>query len=142
MDAPRTPRALVCADEPGLLHAVRVMLEQNGVEVVATVDKGDQAVFAARATDPDLVILDLALSGALGLRLVGALRAAVPDTAVVVVSPFESLRRAAVGAGALDLVSPRDIRRLAVSVHHVLEAHPDTCECLIGLRDPGSSAPE
>lgn len=130
MDAPRPPRALVCADEPGLLHAVRVMLEQNGVEVVATVGTGDQVVFAARATDPDLVILDLALSGALGLRLVRALREAVPDAAVVVLSPFESLRGAAVRSGALELVGLRDLRRLGVVVNHVLGVHCEGCEDL------------
>jgi len=130
MDDPRPPRALVCADEPGLLHAVRVMLEQNGVEVVATVGTGDQVVFAARATDPDLVILDLALSGALGLRLVRALREAVPDAAVVVLSPFESLRGAAVRSGALELVGLRDLRRLGVVVNHVLGVHCEGCEDL------------
>ncbi len=136
MDAPRPPRGLVCADEPGVVHAVRVMLEQSGVEVAATVATGDQVVFAARATDPDLIILDLALSGALGLRIVGTLRAAVPDAAVVVLSPFESLRRSAAGAGALDLVSLRDLRRIRVCLHHVLAAHPETCDCVLGLRDP------
>ena len=139
MDAPRPPCALLCADDPGLLHAVRVMLEQNGVEVVATVGTGSQAVFAARATDPDLVVLDLAISGALGLRIVGALRAGTPGAGVVVLSPFESLRRAAVGAGALDLVSVRELRRLRVWVNHVLAAHGETCNCHLGLRDPAES---
>ena len=106
------------------------MLEQNGVEVVATVGTGDQVVFAARATDPDLVILDLALSGALGLRLVRALREAVPDAAVVVLSPFESLRGAAVRSGALELVGLRDLRRLGVVVNHVLGVHCEGCEDL------------
>lgn len=130
MDAPRPPRALVCADEPALVHAVRVMLEGSGVEVVATAATPTEAILAARATEPAFIVLDLTLSGALGLRIVGALQAAAPDAAVVVLSPFESLRGAAVDAGALELVTLRDLRRLGICVNHVLGVHCEGCEDL------------
>lgn len=117
-------------------------MERNGISVVGVENSGTRAIAAARSTLPDLVVMDLALSGALGLRLVGALLDAAPGAAVVVLSPFNTLRGAALFAGALELVSLRDLRRLAVCVHHVLAAHPDACECLLGLRDPGNGSPE
>jgi DNA-binding response OmpR family regulator len=61
---------------------------------------------------PWLVILELAMSGAAGTRLIGMVRAAQPDTTLVVVSDPEVIRVAALEAGASLVVASTDLRPL------------------------------
>ena len=64
------------------------------------------------ASAPDVVVLDLALTGLGGLEVVRDLRASCPSTAVFVLSEYPSLRDDAVAAGARAHVDVRDLRDL------------------------------
>lgn len=57
-------RILVVDDEPKLVHLVREILTASGYEVLVTFS-GEQAVETIALEQPDLVLLDIVLSGAL-----------------------------------------------------------------------------
>jgi len=64
---------LVVDDEPKIVQLARDYLEHAGMTVVAASD-GKTALAAARASKPDLVVLDLGLPGMDGLDVTRALR--------------------------------------------------------------------
>jgi DNA-binding response OmpR family regulator len=66
-------RVLVVDDEPVLLDTIRYNLRREGYEVQVAGD-GQEAVRLARATSPDVVVLDLMLPGLDGLEVCRQLR--------------------------------------------------------------------
>jgi DNA-binding response OmpR family regulator len=106
-------------DELSTRHAVITTMERGGFTVVVL--PGPVSGLLSQAGDhaPALFVLDLASSGFGGLRLVGALRARLPDCAIVLLSPFESLRERALEAGAYDLVGRDDLRTLAACLRRL-----------------------
>lgn len=56
-------RVMVVDDHPMWRDAVARDLAEAGLEVVATAGDGEQAVRRARATTPDVLVLDLNLAG-------------------------------------------------------------------------------
>ena len=117
------PRGLVCDDEPASRRAVEAILAGCGFEVVASVGSAAEALVATELSSPDVVVLDLALAGDLGLRLIAALRFAQPGCAVVVLSSFTSLRRPALDAGAYDFVADAgaDLRELEACLRRLVD---------------------
>jgi len=96
-------RILVVDDEPHIGDAVKKALERVGyaVEAVTSPD----ATLAALEREPfDLVLCDVRLGTADGLELLGRMREAYPDTAVVMITAFSSVEAAvaAIKAGAAD----------------------------------------
>lgn len=82
-------RVLV-ADDQALVRGALVALLglERDLEVVAEVGRGDQVVAAARATVPDVALLDVQMPGLDGLAATAAVRAAVPGCRVLVVTTF------------------------------------------------------
>jgi DNA-binding response OmpR family regulator len=66
-------RVLVVDDEPPIIELVRGYLEREGWEVASAAD-GPAALAAARATRPDVVILDVMLPGLDGIEVCRQLR--------------------------------------------------------------------
>lgn len=66
-------KILVVDDEPTLVKTVRAYLEREGF-AVHTASDGPAALEAARAFQPDLVVLDIMLPGMDGLELLNLLR--------------------------------------------------------------------
>ena len=80
------PTVLIIDDEPNIRRMVGALLSAEGYEVR---DASDGATGAARATetDPDVVLLDLMMPGALdGMGTLERLRADLPDSPVVMMS--------------------------------------------------------
>jgi DNA-binding response OmpR family regulator len=67
-------RALVVDDEPPLVQVVSGYLKREGFDVVSAAD-GETAVAAARASAPDVIVLDLMLPGIDGLEACRRIRA-------------------------------------------------------------------
>jgi len=97
-------RVLVVDDDPDYRLLVRLALEPGkGFEVVAEAGDGPAAVAQARREQPDVVLLDCRLPGADAFDILPELRAAAPDTRIVLVSGHDvaDLRVASRSAGAV-----------------------------------------
>ncbi len=67
-------RVLVADDEDDIRLLVTLAVRKAGCTVVAAVADGTQALAAARAETPDLLVLDVSMPGASGLEVCAALR--------------------------------------------------------------------
>jgi len=65
MNSSATRRLLVVEDEALIAESLALMLKRLGYEVVAIVDNGEEAVKMTFALIPDLVLMDIGLSGAI-----------------------------------------------------------------------------
>lgn len=67
-----------------------ILQQQSGFEVVAQAGSVDGAVEAARATRPDLVLMDYGITGGTGVDATRAILAELPETFVVFLSVHDS----------------------------------------------------
>jgi len=54
-----TKRILLVDDEPAITRLTKLNLERTGNYIVETVNRGNQAIAAAKAFKPDLILLDV-----------------------------------------------------------------------------------
>lgn len=123
---------LVCEDDADIQRAILVLLKQCGFETVAVACSAREAIRLAAHLRPDIAVIDVALAGVRGLRVVGDLTAVSPGCDVIVLSAFETLRERAMVAGAFALCGMSDRRELRRCLAHAL-AHRapqlDGCDC-------------
>lgn len=94
-------RVLVADSDPLLGAAFRAGLEDNGLEIVACVDRSDDAVREARRLVPDVAVLAAELSPGDAVSTCAAIKASLLPVRVLIVSerPDQELLLAAVEAG-------------------------------------------
>src|SRR4051812_47374976 len=97
-------RVLVVDDEPQVLHALRRVLESQGDQVLVAAT-GTEALDAAAARAPDLVVLDLRLPDLDGVEVVRRLRGWL-DVPVLILSgdADEERKVSALDSGADDFL--------------------------------------
>lgn len=110
----------------GLCHFLKTM---DGMEVVGEAGTGREAVEAAARLKPDVVLLDMDLPDIDGMEVTEQIAAAAPDTAVLILTMYESedIARRALSAGALGYLIkgtdpaelPEAIRAAAAGKIHV-----------------------
>ena len=61
----KKPRILVVEDDRIIARSLRMILEQLGYEVTALASTGQDAIREAEETQPDLVLMDIVLDGAM-----------------------------------------------------------------------------
>jgi DNA-binding NarL/FixJ family response regulator len=96
-------RVLLADDHELMRRMLRLALAARpGLEVVGEAGDGAEALALARELAPDLVVLDVDMPEMNGLEVTRALRASLPDCAVLIVSALEAGRMAdaALAAGA------------------------------------------
>jgi DNA-binding NarL/FixJ family response regulator len=82
-------RVLICEDLALLRDGLRRLLQDNGMEVVAEVDRGDHLVSAAFGHKPDVCVVDVRLPPTFrdeGLRAALAAREQTPGLPVLILS--------------------------------------------------------
>jgi DNA-binding NarL/FixJ family response regulator len=62
-------RCVIVDDNPGFLEAARVLLERQGVDVLAVASNGADGLRRARELRPDVVLVDILLGEESGLEL-------------------------------------------------------------------------
>lgn len=83
-------RVVLADDHPVVRGGLRALLESlGGYVVVAEAVDGEQAVRAAQTLRPDVVIMDIRMPGVDGLEATRRITAAVPGTAVVVLTMYD-----------------------------------------------------
>ena len=112
---------LVVDDEPSIVRLARDYLEHAGFAVTSAAD-GTAALVTARASRPDLVVLDLGLPSLDGLDVVRALRRASPVPIVILTARGEeSDKLVGLELGADDyLTKPFSPKELVARVRAVL----------------------
>jgi DNA-binding response OmpR family regulator len=117
----RAERVLVVEDDATVAEVVVRYLEHAGFEAIAVSD-GHTAVDVARATPPDLVVLDLMLPGLDGLEVCRRLRAEMPVPVVMLTARGdEDDRIMGLELGADDYITkPFSPRELVARVKAVL----------------------
>lgn len=118
----RAPRILVVDDDAAILDALRFMLEDEGYDV-RTSEKADYAAFMPDGNLPDLIILDVLLSGKDGRTICRQLKSQ-PETRnipVVMISAHPDADRSVreVGADAF-LAKPFSVEDLLDTVTALL----------------------
>jgi DNA-binding NarL/FixJ family response regulator len=97
-------RIVVVDDHPVVRDGIRGMLERDDrMAVVGEAADGPEAVTLVRATDPDLVLMDLRMPGGDGVSAIRELRAADPTRPrILVLTTYDTDRdiHAAIDAGA------------------------------------------
>jgi two-component system, LytTR family, response regulator len=118
MSPPRPLRVLIADDETLARQRLEDLLRnEEGVEIVAAVDSGQQAVEAIRATRPDLVFLDVQMPGRTGLEVV---REVGPENmpATIFVTAYDRYALEAFDVAAVDyLLKPFDDERFEQAFH-------------------------
>ena len=93
MSGPGPVRVLLVEDNQVFREALELLLGlRDDVVVVGSVGDGTEAVPAARAQHPDVVLLDYRLPGLDGVQATRALQEALPEVAVVCLTASASLR--------------------------------------------------
>ncbi len=106
-------KILVIDDEPNITHLVKAYLEKEGYQVYTAAD-GPGGLKAARAFQPDILILDIMLPGMDGLELLTALRRESDAYVILLTAKTEETDRiVGLSLGADDYVtkpfSPREL---------------------------------
>jgi two-component system response regulator DesR len=85
----RVIRLLIADDQALVRGAMSALLGlEPDIEVVAEVGRGDEVLAAARASHPDVALLDIEMPGIDGIAAAAALRAEAPDCRVLMVTTF------------------------------------------------------
>ncbi len=125
-------RVLLVDDHTVLREGLRRSLEAAGVSVVADVGTGTEALRAACASRPNVVLMDVSLPDQSGVDVTREILAQLPGTAVVVLTMFadDATVRAAYAAGAVgylvkDCTTSEILSTLQAAAEGTAGAHRD-----------------
>jgi DNA-binding NarL/FixJ family response regulator len=96
-------RVLLADDHTLIMAGIRALLEEiDGITVIAQASNGREAVALAIAEKPNLVVMDISMKDLNGIEATAQIKAAVPDTRVLILSMHatEDFMRRALKAGA------------------------------------------
>ena len=79
------PVILIVDDEEGIRESLSGILEDEGYDIL-TADSGEEAVRILRETSPDLIFLDIWLTGMDGIKTLQEIKAMKPDVPVIMIS--------------------------------------------------------
>jgi DNA-binding NarL/FixJ family response regulator len=142
--------SVLLADDHGMVRAgiERLLAATGDITVVGLAANGEEAVARARATRPDVVVMDLSMPVLDGVAATRAIVAAVPTTRVVVLTSFMDRTRVvdAVEAGAVGYVlkdaEPDElVRAVRSAARGEMPLDPRVTRALLG-RESASGRPE
>jgi two-component system OmpR family response regulator len=116
-DQPR--RAVVADAEPDTLQIVSRAVEEAGYEVITATGNGPDTIAVVTEFRPDLLVLDVDLPYLSGLDALTEIKAASPETEVLILTRDESLHDRATGSGAFGVVYKTRLTELAGALGRV-----------------------
>jgi CheY-like chemotaxis protein len=120
------PKAVLCVDDDRVPILVG-LLERLGFVTVAEATRGIDTVTFVAEHDPDVVIIDLAQVGGLGLRIFSVIEALAPECLRIALSPMDTLDLAALEAGANAVIPDGDLRRLRRVLTTLTRSRREVC---------------
>lgn len=82
-------RVLLAEDQAMVRGALAALLAlESDIEIVAQVGRGDEVVAVARATRPDVALLDIEMPGCDGITAAAALHAELPSCRILILTTF------------------------------------------------------
>jgi DNA-binding NarL/FixJ family response regulator len=113
-------RILIAEDQEMVRGALISLLElEDDLEVVAQVGRGDEVLEAARASAPDVALLDIEMPGISGLEALEQLAAGLPAVKILILTTFGRpgyLRRAMEGGAAGFVLKDAPASELACAI--------------------------
>jgi DNA-binding response OmpR family regulator len=116
-------KILVVDDDPAILEVIKVILEDSNYHV-KTSESGSVLLNLNGKRHPDLILLDVLLSGEDGRDIARALKTkkSTKDIPIIMISASPSTYEGALAAGADDFISkPFDIDHLLKVIHKNLK---------------------
>ncbi|WP_136476580.1 response regulator transcription factor [Pseudomonas sp. DG56-2] len=117
---------LIVDDHSTIRFAVRMLLERESFTVVGEADDGHSAIQSARDLSPDVVILDIALPGMDGLRVLQRLQLLEPAPRIMVLTgqSAEMFARRCLDAGASAFVrKDEDLESLMAALKAMIKGY-------------------
>ncbi|MBI5640693.1 MAG: sigma-54-dependent Fis family transcriptional regulator [Nitrospirae bacterium] len=114
---------LIVDDEEGIRSTLSGIFEDEGYEA-ATAASGEDAVRVAKETNPDVVLLDIWMTGMDGIQTLEELRAGNAELPVIIISGHANIELAvkATRMGAYDILEkPLSMEKVLLTVHRALE---------------------
>ena len=119
-------KAVVVDDHPFIRSSVKMLLRQEGFEVVGEADNGADAVQLAREHAPDLIILDIAMPKLDGLEVIGRIGALGLKSKILVLTSqsalFYSMRCMKAGAAGF-LSKTNDVDELIKAIKAIMDGY-------------------
>ncbi|MDO9082262.1 MAG: sigma-54 dependent transcriptional regulator [Humidesulfovibrio sp.] len=115
---------LIVDDDAQLRQSFGKILEAEGYEV-RTAGSGEAGVAEVAAQAPDLVVMDVRMTGITGIEAMQRMRAAVPNLPVIIMTAYGGTETAieATKLGAFDyILKPFDIPDILRLIHQALDA--------------------
>jgi len=117
------PVILIVDDEEGIRESLSGILEDEGYDIL-TADSGEEAVRILREASPDLIFLDIWLTGMDGIKTLQEIKAMKPEVPVIMISGHGSIELAvkATQTGAYDfLEKPLSLERVLLVSKRAIE---------------------
>lgn len=117
------PVILIVDDEEGIRESLSGILEDEGYDIL-TADSGEEAVKILREASPDLIFLDIWLTGMDGIKTLQETKAMKPEVPVIMISGHGSIELAvkATQTGAYDfLEKPLSLERVLLVSKRAIE---------------------
>ena len=120
---------MIVDDSDDLRELLSMVIERHpdGWRVVATAAEGKQAVEEARTSQPDLVLLDIAMPVMDGMQALPRILEVAPQAVVVMLSgyPFSTVGQQALNAGAHGYLEKSDlVNGLIPRLEKILDSTP------------------
>lgn len=117
---------LLVDDNPTFLHILSEFLdEEENILVVGQARSGEDALVKAKETQPQVILLDLAMPGLSGLDTIPRLRHMMPDTRIIALTVLDTngYREAARAAGADEFIAKSDLNiELFPAIYRVMRS--------------------
>jgi len=101
-------RVLIADDQPSVRFALKLVLEQQGIDVAGQVSDSGELLAWFKTDQADLLLLDWELPDQSGKKIIPILRARSPKLTVIVLNSRPQTRTEAISAGADGFVSKGD----------------------------------
>jgi DNA-binding NarL/FixJ family response regulator len=116
-------RAVICDDDATLRRVVAVMAGQAGFHVVGEAALALDALALVEMTTPHVVVLDLSMTGMSGAEVIAPMKAASPDTAIIVYTAFDVMADLAAVKGVFAVVRKDEPGKLEDALRRVAGDH-------------------